>query len=663
MDTGATLTFIDTNWALENRLTIEPIDQTASSINGTQITFQGKAKVQFQIGPISLNEYAVVLDNSVTPCVIGVDILQQLGPIQLDYVKRHVILGNSKIPLATESTFCSRLSVTQTIEIPPCSAAHVSAKLDINPTVKTALFEPNERFAGYPLKAFDTVAHIENGTFPVLIHNHSNSPVKLYEDSTLGHVGPILQKPPQTQSTADERQNKDTDVTQLFSWENCKLTPPQMEKLHQLIRKFKNVFAKHDYDLGHLKTIEHRIETGDNPPVKQRPYRVPQILKEDLRNHLTNLLEHDVIRQSSSPFASPCLLVKKKDGTTRLVIDYRRLNKITTPQFQLLPHLEDITEALHGAKYFSVLDMNAGYHQISMAEEHKHKTAFITNFGKFEYNRLPFGLNGSPATFISAIDAVLNGLLFVDCFSYLDDIIIFSTDFESHLQKLERVFKRLIEHGVKLKPRKCEFLREEVKFLGHVMSRDGLRPAADNTEKIKNYPTPRNVKETRTFLGICTYYRKFCENFAKLAKPLFNLTAKSTKFEWGESQNTAFQTLKQILTSEPLLIFPDFTKPFYLQTDASNFAIGAVLSQMTQHGDQPIAYASRVLTKTEQNFSTVEKEACALIFAVRHFKDFLWGRKFFCIVDHAPLKFLQAHKEVGSRLMRWSLFLQNLISK
>ena len=291
-----------------------------------------------------------------------------------------------------------------------------------------------------------------------------------------------------------------------------------------------------------------------------------------------------------------------------------------------------------------------------MAEEDRHKTAFTTCFGNYEFLRMPFGLSNSPATFISALDLVLAGLQFIECITYLDDIIIFSKTFEDHLRKLDIIFERLTEYNLKLKPAKCEFAKSEVRFLGHVMSR--LTPLQDNIEKIVNYPRPKNVKQTRQFLGMCSYYRRFVKDFARIVAPLFNLIKKEEKFVWTDHHEEAFNLMRKALTSPPILIYPNFEQPFYLQTDASNWAIGSVLSQMVDSVDHPIAYASRVLQKAEKHYATVEKEALALVFAVKHFREYLWGKKFYAIVDHAPLRYLLNHKEPSSRLMRWALLLQ-----
>ena len=659
MDSGSALTLIDHKWAVDHQIPFEDCESTASTINGTPIEISGTVKAKFQIGTVALTLVAMILKNATVPCVLGVDTLQWLGPITFDYAKRTVKFAKTQLPLAPKQTLTARVAALQTFEIPPNTIAHVMGKIDAKIRIKTALFEPEQKYAGYPVRIFDTVAHTKDEMFPLLITNYAAYPAKIYENTTLGHIEPILQDTvAQCRKEPEKKDGKQNTFLSLFKFENSCLDGNQSRILEETLTKYEAAFAKDEYDLGHLKICQHKINTGEHPPVRQRAYRVPQIQKENLKSHVDKMLEQGIIRPSSSPFASPCVLVQKKNGGSRFCVDYRKLNQITFPQFQPLPYLEQITESLHGARFLTTLDLQSGYHQLEVAEEDQHKTAFITPFGCFEFLRLPFGLSNSPATFVAALDIVLAGLQYVDCIAYLDDIIIFAKTFEEHMQKLERVLQRLAEYGLKLKPSKCQFMRKEVQFLGHIISPKGLSPVSTNTEKIRNYPEPKNVKHVRQFLGLVGYYRKFIVDFAKKASPLFNLVKKDTKFTWGPEQKAAFISLRDSLMTAPVLIFPDFTKPFFLQTDASNLALGAVLSQETPEGDKPIAFASRALSKTEKHFAVVEKEACALVFAVRHFKEYLWGRKFLAIVDHAPLKYLLRNRDSNPRLMRWSLFLQ-----
>jgi len=663
-DTGSALTLIDYKWAMDHGVSIKEIESTATTINGSPVQIIGTTKVKFQIGSISMGITAKILENATLPCVLGVDTLQLLPPFTFDYTKRTVRIGNTSLPLSPKQTFTSRVAAVETIEIPPNTMAHVMAKIESSTSNSTALFEPQTKYAAYPVRIFDTMGRAKDQMFPLLLTNYAKFPIKIYENETLGHIEPVLQN-----TVKEETNNQITNLSNnsarnkrpllsLFELNDMNLTSHQMEQLKATLTRYESAFSKDEYDLGHLTIGQHKINTGDHQPVRQRAYRVPQVQKENLKNHIEKMLQQGIIRPSSSPFASPCVLVAKKDGSTRFCVDYRKLNQITYPQFQPLPYLEQITESLHGAKYLTTLDLQAGYHQIDVAEEDQHKTAFITPFGCYEFLRLPFGLSNSPATFVAALDIVLAGLQYVDCIAYLDDIIIFAKTFEEHMQKLERVLQRLMEYGLKLKPSKCQFVRQKVQFLGHTITPNGLSPIPTNIEKIVKYPKPKNAKQVRQFLGLAGYYRKFIQNFANIATPLFNLVKKDAKFTWGPDHETAFTTLRDSLVSAPVLIFPDFSEPFYLQTDASEFAVGAVLSQITPEGDKPIAFTSKSLTKSEKHFAVVEKEAYALLLAVKHFKEYLWGRKFFAIVDHAPLKYLLNHRDSNSRLMRWSLFLQ-----
>lgn len=321
-----------------------------------------------------------------------------------------------------------------------------------------------------------------------------------------------------------------------------------------------------------------------------------------------------------------------------------------------IPEITDILDKLGRATYFTTIDLVSGFHQIQMAEEDTEKTAFSVNGGKYEFTRMPFGLKNAPATFQRVMDCVLRELIGKCCFVYMDDIIIFSSSLQEHKKHIAQVLQKLREAQLKIQLDKCEFFRKETQFLGHTVSEEGVKPNSDKIEIIRKWPIPKTEKEVRQFLGTLGYYRRFIKDFAKLVKLLTALLRKDVEFIITEEIKESFEKCKQILTLDPVLTYPDFNKEFTLTTDASDFAIGAVLSQGPVGKDRPIAYASRTLTQTEERYSTTEKEFLAIVWAVKHFRPYLYGRQFKLFTDHQPLTFSMTN--ANHRIIRGKLALE-----
>jgi len=370
------------------------------------------------------------------------------------------------------------------------------------------------------------------------------------------------------------------------------------------------------------------------------------------------MLEAGVIKRSSSPWTSPVVIVPKPDGSKRFCIDYRKLNSYTKKDNHPIPRIDDLLDAFTGAKWFTTLDLAAGYWQIPMKEEDIEKTAFITQDGTYEFTVMPFGLCNAPATFQRMMNLIFEDMLFRNIKVYLDDCNIYSKTFEQHLKDLEEVFIRLRNAGLKLKPTKCHFCHQEIKFLGHIVGVNGIKVDPDKIEKVKNFPQPKNLRELRGFVGLASYYRKFIKDFSNIVRPLTKLFKKSEEYIWTEKQGKAFDILKEKLTTAPVLQFPNFDEPFILYTDASMQALGAVLAQKDKEGKEyVIAYASKGLTSAEQNYTVTELECYAVIWAIEKFHLYLASKKFTVVTDHYALKWLQTSVPKGRRA-RWILRLQ-----
>lgn len=438
----------------------------------------------------------------------------------------------------------------------------------------------------------------------------------------------------------------------------------EKREIRKLLSEYSDIFHKDDKPLTFTNEIKHSIRTKDEIPVYAKTYRYPEVHRKEVESQIKKMLNQNIIRPSHSPWSSPVWIVPKKLDASgkrkwRLVIDYRKLNEKTIDDKYPIPNINTLLDKLGRCQYFSTLDLASGFHQIEMSESDIQKTAFSTENGHFEYLRMPFGLKNAPATFQRVMDNVLRNLTNEICLVYLDDVIIFSTSLQEHIQNLKSVFNRLRKANLKIQPDKCEFLRTEVSYLGHVVTPDGVKPNPDKIHAIKNYPIPKTATEIKAFLGLLGYYRKFIKDFADLTKPFTKCLKKDATIKYNDPEYiNCFNTCKNVLINEPILQYPDYKKPFNLTTDASQYAIGAILSQGPIGSDLPIAYASRTLNSSEINYSTIEKELLAVVWATQKFRHYLYGRKFKIITDHKPLIYLHSLKQPHSKLMRWRLKLE-----
>ena len=434
------------------------------------------------------------------------------------------------------------------------------------------------------------------------------------------------------------------------------LSAAQASDLKTLLETHREAFTDRP---GKCTVTEHRIKLSSDEPVTSKPYQVPLSVREGLQKDLEDMQRDGIIRPSESPYASPIVIVKKRDSTNRLCIDFRKLNRLTEVDPEPVVPVKDVVQALGGDTFFSKLDMARGYWQISMAPEDVAKTAFVTQQGKYECLRMPFGLVNAGATLTRCLREVLAGLHNVA--TYFDDILVHTRTWAEHVQVLDEVLRRLSAAGLTLKPSKCELGARTVDFLGHRISGGEVRLAGDNAEKIEKAERPRTKKEVRSFLGLCNFYRDFIPHFATLAAPLTDLTKKGfpNQVVWGDSQEEAYRALKEALIAKPILRLPDPDREFVLRTDASDRGLGAMLCQRFDDGIFPVSYASRKLLTRETKYSVMERECLALVWAVKKYGVFLYGKEFVLQTDHKPLLWLKQTKYESDRVMRWAMFLQS----
>ena len=434
--------------------------------------------------------------------------------------------------------------------------------------------------------------------------------------------------------------------------EGCNVT------LYALLHDYADIFSQGPKDLGQTDLAEHWIDTGDAPPLRQAPRRLPLLKREEAQRAIQEMHQQGLIEPSISPWSSPIVLVKKKDGGLRFCVDYRRLNAVTRKDSYPLPRIDDTLEALAGMQVFSMLDLRSGYWQVPMKDTAKEKTAFSAGRGLWQFRVMPFGLGNAPATFERLMEQVLSGLPLSVALVYIDDILVPGKTFDDHVTNLRTVFQRIREAKLKLSPHNCILLQPKVSYLGHVISGEGISTDPKKIQAISSWPSPTSVTQLRSFLGLCSYYRRFIPSFADLAKPLHKLSEAGQSFDWTLEAEATFQQLKQMLTEAPILSYPKADAPFILDTDASNYAIGAVLSQYQEGQERVIAYYSRTLSPPEKQYCVTRMELLAVVQAVQHFHSYLYGRHFTVRTDHAALKWLLNFKNPEGQVARWIQRLQ-----
>ncbi|XP_071493976.1 uncharacterized protein [Diadema antillarum] len=436
---------------------------------------------------------------------------------------------------------------------------------------------------------------------------------------------------------------------------NSALSSPQKEQVNELLNEYKDVLS----DLPGRTTLgEHHIKLKGNEHLKSKPYPIPHSLRDTVREEVKTMLSLGVIEPSESPIASPIVLVKKPDGSNRFCVDFRKLNKVTVFDAEPIPDQDELFTKVAHAKFFTKIDLSKGYWQVPMAAESKPLTAFLTPDGLFQFTMMPFGLVNAPASFSRLMRRLLDRL--GGTVNYIDDILIYSTTWEEHLRTLTELFRRLRAAKLTARPSKCFIGQTSVEFLGHVIEHGQVRPRPEKLKAIQEVSQPQTKRELRSFLGMANYYRKFIPNYAAVAAPLTDRTrnAEPNKVKWETSQEQAFTTLKEKLSNPPILHLPDLSQDFILRTDASNVGLGAVLLQTHQDERFPVSYASRKLLRREQAYSTIERECLAVVWAVKKFEPYLYGRQFVLETDHHPLVYMNKASPTNGRLMRWILALQ-----
>ncbi|UYV79411.1 K02A2.6-like [Cordylochernes scorpioides] len=666
IDTGANVTLVRTDvfqnlYPKPAEVRMKPISlQTAT---GERAKVHHCVLLSIQIGSKIFQHKGYVAD-IMDECIIGLDVLRQFG-LSIDIGRNLLRTSDEDIPLLTSQQLhnfqvCRVLALEDT-QVPPRSECVIKGQLETTTVIpKFAILEGDSEAPSRGILVAKELIDTGRDVIPVRVVNLYDSARAIKKGSCLGNAEPavLIKRNHPVMQKSKREDNVPDHLQQVWEETMKELQPGQQKELATLLATYGNIFAKSSEDYGRTDLTKHRINTGESNPIKQAPNRIPLARRQEAETLVKEMLDQNIIEPSSSPWVSPVVLVKKKDGSTRFCVDYRKLNDITKKDSYPFPRIDATLDTLAGSQWFSTLDLKSGYWQVEMHPDDKEKTAFTTGSGLWQFNVMPFGLCNAPATFERLMEAVLQGLATETCMVYLDDIIVLGKNFEEHLSNIEKVFKRLEAANLKLSPKKCKLFKKEVAYLGHIISAEGVQTDPEKTETVRMWPTPKDLTQLRSFLGLCTYYRRFIPGFSNIARPLHRLTESGRPFVWTPDCQRAMEKLKEMLVAAPILAYPRPGDSFILDTDASNTGIGGVLSQVQEGSERVIAYFSKTLSKPERNYCVTRKELLAVVKSIEHFHHYLYGQEFILRSDHASLQWLLNFKNPEGQLARWIQRLQ-----
>src|SRR6266700_4164421 len=649
LDTVSTLSFI-------NSKVLKDLNLTSKTVNNAKIKMLDQncmllnqlIKVEVEFDNKQMKQTFYVYEQLKYDLLLGIDFCRNAG-ITIEFKTKTIEISATNQTMDIEFDLLTELEV----KIPPHCMAILKYKLETEH--EFALFDPNEELAKQHQIIIDRGLMDLTNDFEITIYNTTPDEVVINKEQKVGKLT-VINEITEKENLCLIAENIAVSRSDNFLKE-LQIVNPNPE-IHELLQNFQHLFADNISQIKRATNVEHTIDTGTNNPIRQIPYKSSPAEKEIIKKQINEMLSNGIIKESQSPWASPVVLVKKKDGKTRFCIDYRKLNAVTKKDAGPLPLIADTLDALNDSVIITKLDLKSGYWAVGMEETSKEKTAFITFMGLYQWEVLPFGLATAPSTFQRYLNRVLSDYLHKFCLVYIDDLIIFSKSESEHIAHIRCVFQCLDSHNLRLNPEKCEFLTTEVAYLGHVITPEGVKPDPDKTKYMENFPIQRKVRDVRAFLGLSGNYRRFVKGYANIARPLNELLKKEKQFVWSPDCEKAFEDLKKNLIDSPILghFKPDL--PVIIYTDASGYAIGAIMSQVKDGKEYVVSYNSKSLTATQMKWCTSEREALAIVWAVKKLRHYVFGSRFTIRTDNCALCFLMQAKNPNGRLARWSLLLQ-----
>ena len=681
LDTAADVNLLDINifyqLSLETRLNLQPVKHKdlPTSITGDALTIHGKIIISIQFNT-HIYSVCVYVTNSPgrTGLLLGNGFLRKHCR-SLDFQHNILYLHHEFIFTRAACDCPPEIlgMLTSEVMLPPrsetciCVSIYKRTPKDIGLYVTSPTPFPIVKDV-FVQRSLVELKEPMTQELVVILCNTSLTPVLLAPMSPLISLSPVLHVhnvtlPKNNTQTAHIPHSipiPSSIETELNSINLSHLTTSQQIELRKILIQHKTLFDGNISIPANLPPHEIKIDSKHDRPVFSAPYRhsIPDQIVID--RAVNDMIQKGVVVPAISPWASPVVLVSKPDGSLRFCVDYRKLNMITERDSHPLPHINDTLLNLSDAKWFTSIDLQSGFWQIPVHNDDIPKTAFVTRTGLYVFLRMPFGLRNAPATFQRALNILLSGLNYKNCLVYIDDILIYSKDFDQHLIDLHEIFSRLESVNLKARLEKCSFAQSTIKFLGHTISSTGIKPNPDKIAAIRDFPTPHDVRSVRSFVQTASYYRRFIRNFASIVSPLHKLTKKNQEFVWSDECEKSFSTIKTLMCSSPILRNPDWTRDFLVHVDASYTGLGAILGQTDfEDREYVIAYASRSLRPPEINYTVTELECSAIVFAIKQFKVYLHGHHFTIVTDHWSLQWLASMKEKNAKLTRWSLMLQD----
>ena len=626
LDTGATKSIISPevylNHPKRNDLALRECRERLVSIDKSPVAVRGEVELEVDLcGTILVGHFMIA--EIADDVVLGIG-LQRAGGIRVNHHTQQVEFeGGKTVPYISQRisglSKCRKVLADRTVVIPPwkeiLTTGYICGRTkELEKVRGSGLVEPSlkGKMRQRGVMVGKALVDVGKDYIPIRLLNTTSEPITIYKGTPAGVVTPVAGEPPVPVEAKKEPEKKRCTEKMLdFLRPLCKdgsenLSSEGKKKLAELLTKHQSAFASGPDDLGRTHLVQHEIRTPpDLRPLRQLARRFPFWKQTEAKEIVDDLLKRDLIEPSG------------------------------------------------GSKWFCTLDLASGYWQVGMSKSAQEKSAFITSGGLYSWKVMPFGLSTAPGSFERLMETVLSGLQWETCLIYLDDVIIFGKTEQQTLDRLDAILSRIGQAGMKLKPSKCRLFQKRVHYLGHVVTEEGVMTDPEKIETVREWPVPTTQTEVRSFLGTASYYRRFVQNFGTIARPLHRLTEKNRPFLWTTECQVAFETLRKKLVEAPILAYPSSEEDFILDTDASATGIGAVLSQMQDGVERPIAYASRGLSKSEMNYSVTKRELLAVVFYCKYFRHYLIGRKFKLRTDHAALRWLQTFKDATGMWARW----------